>query len=556
MIKKNIRLNLFLIFIFGTLIRLMSLDKTEGLWNDEYISWFISQQSLSGGFVNAVFKNCHVPFYYFFLKLWTFVFGNSDYILRLSSVLCGSLSILLMFFVGKELKNEKIGLSCSFFTAISGFLIYFSQEVRFYSLLFLFSAFSVWAILKLLKNQNCLNFLLFYFSNVLLLFTHTIGFVFVFFNFVFTFWVLKKENKILNHQILIIIFATILSSLPLFPFVFKTLTSSYSSQFWSDFSLLKVFFVLADYISPIQINIVNTPSDLLYFLEKNGSFNYGYFFFAIIPFCIACVLCIKGFINADKKLKLISYIAFSTFIVMLLAAACGKMVLVTKYTMEVYPAFLLLLVVGLHSIKINALKKVISFILIFLLLSYLLISDYAPQKLGRKEGHKQVADLISRANLKKNDKILLLYYEDYRFSKYCQMDNFFVESVTKFNFQYRLLNNPPLHSFIMQNGKEIFKQSFEMNENEFFNRYLNIFFFNNMKKGQKFALISLKSVAFVDDVHMKKIVSDNSKYEKIPLIFLIFSNIDNMTQKQANMHLKPFYKGSEGYWNITVWTKP
>lgn len=555
MTNKRIYLNLFLIALFGILIRIMTIDKPFGLWNDEYVSWYISQQPLIGDFFDAVYKNCHMPFYYFYLKLWTTIFGNGDVLLRISSVIPSVLGIFVMFEIGKNLKDEQAGLVCAILTSFSGFMIYFAQEVRFYSILFLFSALAILITLKLLEKQSYTNYLLFYISNVLIMFTHTIGFVFVFFNFLAVFYSLKKENKISSKQITLIVLLTAVTMLPLTPFLYKTLTASYISQFWSDFSATKLLFVFADYISPIQINIVNTPVSLFSFLTKGSHFNFGYLIFALFPLAIAIICFVKALSNADKKIKILAFIAFGTLSVMVLASVLGKMVLITKYTMEIYPIFVALIGVGLCSIKPLFLQKTLSVLFVAPMVFYIAFSDYAPQKLNRLEGHKAVAQLIQDAGLKKGDNILLLYYEDYRFKKYCRMEDFFVESMTKFNFQYRLMYEPPLHSTIIADGKNIFKSSFETGENKYYEGYLHRFFFDRMKKGDKFALISLKSVAFIDEKRMSETLENPEKYNRLPFMFLIFSNIDNMTQRYASEELQQIFEEDAGSWRITVWEK-
>lgn len=541
--------------LIGLLIRMMSLDKPFGLWNDEYVSWYISQKPLIGEFFDAVYKNCHMPFYYFYLKLWTKIFGNNDLYLRISSVIPSVLGIWSMFEIGKKLKDAHTGLVCSLLAAFSGFMIYFAQEVRFYSILFLFSAIAILVTLKLLEKQSYTNYLLFYLTNVLIMFTHTIGFVFVFFNFLAVFFILKKENKITTKQITLLALFTAITMLPLFPFLFKTLTASYLSQFWSDFSITKLFFVFADYISPIQINIVNTPVSLFSFLWKGTHFNFGYLIFAVIPLIIAILAISKTLSNLDKNIKAITFIAVGTLLIMIFASISGKMVLITKYTVEIYPIFLALVGVGLCSISPMFLQKTLSVLLFAPIVFYTVFSDYAPQKLNRIEGHKAVAQLIEDAQLKKGDNILLLYYENYRFEKYCPINDYFVESMTKFNFQYRLMQEPPLHSAIMATGKDLFRQSFESGKNEYYDGYLHRFFFNRMKKGDKFALISLKSVAFVDEKRMAETLEDNDKFARLPFLFLIFSHIDNMTQNYANTELKQVFVEDKGKWRITVWEK-
>lgn len=553
--NNKVYFNLFLIILAGFLFRITSIDKVEGLWNDEYISWYISSKPLISDFVQSVYKNCHMPFYYLYLKIISNIFGNEDIILRFSSVIPNIIGIIVMFFIGKNVKDEKTGLLCAGITAVSGFMIYFSQEVRFYSILFLFSSFSLLFSLRLMNKQSYLNFLGFYIFNLMVMFTHTIGFVFVFFNFLYTFFFLKKQNHISNKQICYIVFATFFAMAPFFPFLYKTLTASYISQFWSDFSITKLFFVLADYVSPIQINIINTPLQIKTFLFKNGNYNWGYIIFAVVPLCIAGISALVSIFKRNTKLTLITLIGLSTLLVMIMASLFGKMVLITKYTVEFYPIFVLLVAYGFSNLKPNFLKKIFIFSFFTISLFYLLVSDYAPQKIGRPEGHKLVANLINNAQLNENDKILLLYYDESRFGKYIPVEKYFSESITKYNFQYRLLHNPPTHEEVINTGKDIFFDSFKNGQNLFFDNYLNNTFFKKMRKGQKFALISLTSVSFIDNDRMKKITSDTKLYQRMPFLFLIFSHLSNDTKSEADKKLKNIFSEKQGSWEITVWEK-
>ena len=141
--KKDTFLKLFIIFVLGLMFRLWFIDKPEGLWNDEYVSWNIAAQTNLKTFFDLMIKNCHTPLYYFYLKAWMLICGDTDISLRLSSVIPSIFSIITMFFVGKELKNEKTGILCALLTAISSFNIYFAQEARLYSLIFLFTSLTI-----------------------------------------------------------------------------------------------------------------------------------------------------------------------------------------------------------------------------------------------------------------------------------------------------------------------------------------------------------------------------------------------------------------------------
>ena len=55
--------NILLIFIIilGFVLRLINIDKPEGLWNDEYVSWFVAATPFRDGFWTEVLMQCHMP---------------------------------------------------------------------------------------------------------------------------------------------------------------------------------------------------------------------------------------------------------------------------------------------------------------------------------------------------------------------------------------------------------------------------------------------------------------------------------------------------------------
>ena len=152
-----------IIVVLGLYFRIIPYEHIQGLWNDEYVGWFISQKPLLQPFIKAMLEQCHLPLYYVFLKIYTSIFGNSDVVLRSSSTIIGLISIVTMFFVGKT-KSKTLGFVCAFFTAVSGFLIYYSYEVRPYVLIFLLSALSLLFTLRLFEEINKINLFWYLFS--------------------------------------------------------------------------------------------------------------------------------------------------------------------------------------------------------------------------------------------------------------------------------------------------------------------------------------------------------------------------------------------------------
>ena len=63
-----------------------------------------------------------------------------------------------------------------------------------------------------------------------------------------------------------------------------------------------------------------------------------------------------------------------------------------------------------------------------------MMSPVSAPKMPRPQGHKQVADLITNANLSDGDYILSEYYGQNRFNKYFNFDKYNVIEITKGNF--------------------------------------------------------------------------------------------------------------------------
>ena len=293
--KNNTYFKLFIILLLALLFRFWCLDKPEGLWNDEYVSWFIASKKDFSIFLSEMLKNCHTPLYYLYLKFWMFLFSDSDISLRVSSVIPSLFSVVTMFFVGKEAKNIQLGLLCSFLTAISSFNIYFAQEVRLYSLLFLFSSLILLFFIRITKKQSAQNYILYFVFNALVCAIHTLGIIFSFINILTLFIFLYRKNELFKHSIKNIIsvlkyiapflFVIVIIS----PFLYTIAFSNSLSQFWSGFSLSKIVFNLIDYFSPIQTNIINSPDTIMAYIFKNGNLNYIFIIFAIIPTIVALI---------------------------------------------------------------------------------------------------------------------------------------------------------------------------------------------------------------------------------------------------------------------------
>lgn len=539
---------LIFIIALGTFLRLIFIDKPEGLWNDEYISWYIASIPFGIGFIKAVFAQCHMPFYYLYLKFFMFLFGGSDLVLRLTSVFTGVLSIPAMYFVGKEFKDKKLGILCAQVTAISSFLIYFSQEVRFYGILFLFSALSLLFTLRLARKQNLSNYVSFLVFQILIMFTHTIGFVFVAFNLIFmSIWLIKTDKNYIK-PILKGWAAVLIFGLMLLPHLHYIFTVKNFSQWWGSFSYAKIGFLITDYFSPILTNIVNSPNNFFYNLSQN------FIIFALLPSIIAIIGLIKALTARTYKVTGLFLVSLAYILVLIYMSVLGKLVFITKYSIEIYPILILLMGFGLLSFNNIVVRRFLIIGFCFLNMYYLFTSPNSAPRMHRAEGHKLVANLIKNANLKKGDYILLNYYSKEKFEKYFNFNDYNVFAIDKGSFS-QYLTDLKYPGLAILDGKNLYKKTFGISENKYFNRKIDKEIINKMKPNQKLTIIILDSVAIYSPVQVQMLAKNPEEYKKAPFLFMVFSEIKNQELKEClkKLHLARYEE--RGSWSAVTFIK-
>lgn len=162
------------IIIFGFIIRLINLN--QSLWLDEAINvvyaksndfiWFITKYPI-GDF--------HPAGWFAILWVWGNMFGWSEIIVRMPSVIFGVLTILFTYLIGKEFFSKKIGLLSALMFCFAPLHIYYSQEARMYSLSALAVTFSFYAFI-LFINEKRLGWFMFFLSVILVLYADYVAY--------------------------------------------------------------------------------------------------------------------------------------------------------------------------------------------------------------------------------------------------------------------------------------------------------------------------------------------------------------------------------------------
>lgn len=146
-------------------------------WNilicDELSSvlWWLDLNFL-GKLIRAATIEPSPPLYFIFLHGWIKLFGGTEFVIRLFSVLMGLLSIIMVYLIGKELINIQAGLGGALMMAISPYHIYHTTYARMYALLLFLVLLSYYSFINLLKKNNRKWLWGYILSTTLSLYTH------------------------------------------------------------------------------------------------------------------------------------------------------------------------------------------------------------------------------------------------------------------------------------------------------------------------------------------------------------------------------------------------
>jgi uncharacterized membrane protein len=169
--KKQFFLSFFLILTLGFFLRVHNLGLFS-LWFDEASSVWGSEYILKAIKMHPFLRIGYSPLFILLLRFWRQLIGESEFILRMLPLVFNMISIIAIYKVGQLFFNRKVGLSSAFFLAISPFHIYYSQEVRMYTLMVLLTLLSVFCLIKALRNKSYIFWLGYAIFNILNIYTH------------------------------------------------------------------------------------------------------------------------------------------------------------------------------------------------------------------------------------------------------------------------------------------------------------------------------------------------------------------------------------------------
>lgn len=252
-ITRHLWLYFILIFLVNFIFKVVYLDFSS-FWYDEIVS--VQSASLDFGHIKHVSEwDKNPPFYYYCLSVWIKILNDSEFCVRLLSVIFSSLAGAVLFLFSNKYFNRTTAIVSALLFLSSDILYFYSHEARAYSLVILLSLLSSLTYFNLKNKQNWQYIIILGLINFLLIYTHYISGLVLFFQTILMLVHFDKKQKVaFGYSLLIVLGLTILRFTKKQVLLLIAFNSS-GNNFWlkkSEFSYL--YEVLSEFFfSPILI---------------------------------------------------------------------------------------------------------------------------------------------------------------------------------------------------------------------------------------------------------------------------------------------------------------
>lgn len=172
--QRRINYILLGIILIGTGLRLYKID-FQSLWFDELHSVVPAAPESSLSTIVEYCKSDQPPAFFIYLHYFFKFFGYNEIVGRLASALLGIISIPVCYWLMREFSGKAASLMAALLVAVNYFHVYYSQELRFYTMLFLFSALSYLFFIRAFKTLRIWDFVGYTLATIGLLYTHYYG---------------------------------------------------------------------------------------------------------------------------------------------------------------------------------------------------------------------------------------------------------------------------------------------------------------------------------------------------------------------------------------------
>ncbi len=360
---------LVIILFLATALRVYNVD-FQSIWLDEIHTINEANPSLSFSemYQLMMITEPHPPLYFILVKIVFTVFGYTTFVLRCFSALLGVGGLLAVYFLGKELMNKQVGIISALLLSVNYFHLYHSQDGRMYSMLFLTTTLSFLFLAKFIKKPSYQTAVLHGFFAVLMIYTHFFALFALFAEYLILLFFILKPFKTDSKKF----------------FFFSCISGLITLVLY--LPSLKLFFAASERTS-IWIPIPEVDVYTQMFKEFFGQSEIVLFFVIALLF--------YGFIrlfestreesvtiNPDKNELNFSFFILITWIMVtllipLVLSFVNLPMLISRYFINILPALIILISIGIFYIRNHIVKLgIIALIIVFSLIDVVIVKRF------------------------------------------------------------------------------------------------------------------------------------------------------------------------------------
>ncbi|MBN1999192.1 glycosyltransferase family 39 protein [candidate division KSB1 bacterium] len=378
-------------FVFALFLRLYRIDQ-QCLWSDECAS-LGGARLASTISVLSHSSRFHPPLYYLLLHFWSDL-GLNEFTLRFPSAVFCAFLIPVLFMLGRELADTKVGLVAAFLGIFNPFLVWYAQEVRMYALLLLLSGLNILFFLYILNKKKRIYWLVFITTLFLGMLTHLSAVFLVIFQMIFLI-VSRNKYRHLFSRLIWIYSAAFLLVLMIMPHFMYTIVNERAYGLFQGQVVWGRLFALPYSFFAFSAGFSVGPS-LQSLHDVNAYLLLRQYWGIVLPF-FTCYLFVflLGMKNLIKHKEKFLFLILLLLIPLLIVYLLANFSLIHTYNVR-YACIALLAYILMLSYGVTALGKIRFFVMIGLLtlLNIVSLSNYYHNPSYFKPDIRSVADYI------------------------------------------------------------------------------------------------------------------------------------------------------------------
>jgi len=219
--------------------------QSQSLASDEAFTIYHAQLPVKE-LVGRISTGNNPPLFELFLHYWIHLFGNSEWVVRLPSLIFSAFTPVVVFFIGRRFFDHSTGLLASLLITFATYHISFAHEARVYALFGLLTACAYYLFLLVIHAKQIVvfHYILLAAIHIALIYAHYFGFFVLMLQGVFILWKPSVRKKI-GYNMLWVFIGVFIAYIPnIWVLLFRFIDSTHNGTWIKPVNSLDSFYYM------------------------------------------------------------------------------------------------------------------------------------------------------------------------------------------------------------------------------------------------------------------------------------------------------------------------